>query len=224
MDTVVNLKNVSAFHRKKQTLKGVDLSVNKGEFVYLIGKTGSGKSSILKVLYKEMEMADGEADVVGIDLNKLKSHKVHTLRRQLGIIFQDFQLLPDRSVLENLIFVMQATGWKDKKAMQSHAELILNQVNLPDVGNKYPHQLSGGQQQKVAIARAMINSPKLILADEPTGNLDPESSLEIMNLLSAISKGGTSVIMATHDMELVKAYPGKVHQCVDGVLNQVEIE
>lgn len=223
METLVTLKGISALYRKKETLKGVDLTVNKGEFVYLIGKTGSGKSSILKVLYKELDIVEGEAEVIGINIKKLKRSKIHTLRRQLGIIFQDFQLLPDRSVLENLMFVMQATGWKDKKAMTNHAELILNQVNLPDVGDQYPHQLSGGQQQKVAIARAMINSPKLILADEPTGNLDPESSKEIMNLLSAISKGGTAVVMATHDMELVKAFPGRVHLCEDGILKDTVI-
>lgn len=222
MDKLVELKGVKAFHRKKQILNGIDLDVNKGEFVYLIGKTGSGKSSILKVLYKEMEIAEGEGQVVGLDIKKMRYAKVHKLRRQLGVIFQDFQLLPDRSVFENLLFVMQATGWKDKKAMISHAKLTLEQVNLPDVGDKFPHQLSGGQQQKVAIARAMINSPKVILADEPTGNLDPESSQEIMNLLSAISKGGTAIIMATHDMDIVEKYPGRLLKCEDGLLSEVQ--
>lgn len=222
MDKLVELKGVKAFHRKKQILNGIDLEVNKGEFVYLIGKTGSGKSSILKVLYKEMEIAEGEGEVVGLDIKKMRYAKVHKLRRQLGVIFQDFQLLPDRSVFENLLFVMQATGWKDKKAMISHAKLTLEQVNLPDVGDKFPHQLSGGQQQKVAIARAMINSPKVILADEPTGNLDPESSQEIMNLLSAISKGGTAIIMATHDMDIVEKYPGRLLKCEDGLLSEVQ--
>ena len=221
--TLVELKGVKAFHRKKQILNGVDLTVNKGEFVYLIGKTGSGKSSILKVLYKEMDIAEGSGEVVGLDLTKLKYSKVHKLRRQLGVIFQDFQLLPDRTVEDNLLFVMEATGWKDKKAMKSHAELTLNQVNLPDVAAKFPHQLSGGQQQKVAIARAMINSPKVILADEPTGNLDPESSQEIMNLLSAISKGGTAIIMATHDMDIVNKYPGRVLKCDEGLVSEVQL-
>ncbi|MBL57555.1 MAG: phosphonate ABC transporter ATP-binding protein [Flavobacteriales bacterium] len=224
MEKLVELKDIKAFHRKKQILNGVNIDVQKGEFVYLIGKTGSGKSSILKVLYKEMDIAEGEGEIVGLNLNKLKYSKVHKLRRQLGIIFQDFQLLPDRSVLDNLMFTMEATGWKDKKAMKSHADLTLEQVNLQNIGDKYPHQLSGGQQQKVAIARAMINSPKVILADEPTGNLDPESSQEIMNLLSAISKGGTAIIMATHDMDIVKRYPGRVLKCEEGVISEVQLE
>ena len=224
MEKLVELKDIKAFHRKKQILNGVNIDVQKGEFVYLIGKTGSGKSSILKVLYKEMDIAEGEGEIVGLNLNKLKYSKVHKLRRQLGIIFQDFQLLLDRSVLDNLMFTMEATGWKDKKAMKSHADLTLEQVNLQNIGDKYPHQLSGGQQQKVAIARAMINSPKVILADEPTGNLDPESSQEIMNLLSAISKGGTAIIMATHDMDIVKRYPGRVLKCEEGVISEVQLE
>lgn len=219
---LVELKAVKSFYRKKQILNGIDLKINKGEFVYLIGKTGSGKSSILKVLYNEMDISEGQGEIVGINLNKLKYSKVHKLRRQLGVIFQDFQLLPDRSVRDNLIFVMKATGWKDSKAMESHADLTLEQVNLPDVADKFPHQLSGGQQQKVAIARAMINSPKVILADEPTGNLDPESSNEIMNLLSAISKGGTAIIMATHDMVMVKDYPGRVLKCVEGLITELD--
>tara|TARA_B100000767_G_C19687527_1_gene502483 strand:+ start:376 stop:1059 length:684 start_codon:yes stop_codon:yes gene_type:complete len=222
MEKLVELKGVKSFHRKKQILNGVEFSVNKGEFVYLIGKTGSGKSSILKVLYKEMDIVEGEGEVVGLNLKKLKYSRVHKLRRQLGVIFQDFQLLPDRSVESNLMFIMQATGWKDKKAMMNHARLTLEQVHLTDVADKFPHQLSGGQQQKVAIARAMINSPKVILADEPTGNLDPESSKEIMNLLSAISKGGTAIIMATHDMEVVKNYPGRVIKCEEGVITEVQ--
>ncbi|MAW65501.1 MAG: phosphonate ABC transporter ATP-binding protein [Flavobacteriales bacterium] len=222
MEKLVELKNVKAFHRKKEILNGIDLSVNKGEFVYLIGKTGSGKSSVLKVLYKEMDIAEGEGEVVGLNLKKLKYSQVHKLRRQLGVVFQDFQLLPDRSVEDNLIFIMQSTGWKDKKAMKNHAKVTLEQVNLPDIRDKFPHQLSGGQQQKVAIARAMINSPKVILADEPTGNLDPDSSKEIMNLLSVISKGGTAIIMATHDMDLVDKYPGRILKCEEGLISEVQ--
>ena len=219
---LVELKAVKSFYRKKQILNGIDLKINKGEFVYLIGKTGSGKSSILKVLYNEMEISEGQGEIVGINLNKLKYSKVHKLRRQLGVIFQDFQLLPDRSVRDNLIFVMKATGWKDSKAMENHAHLTLKQVNLSDVADKFPHQLSGGQQQKVAIARAMINSPKVILADEPTGNLDPELSQEIMTLLSAISKGGPAIIMATHDMVMVKDYPGRVLKCDEGLITELD--
>ncbi|MBI33955.1 MAG: phosphonate ABC transporter ATP-binding protein [Flavobacteriales bacterium] len=222
MEKLVELKNVKAFHRKKQILNGVNISVKKGEFVYLIGKTGSGKSSILKVLYKEMDIAEGEGEVVGLDLKKLKYTQVHKLRRQLGVVFQDFQLLPDRSIEDNLLFIMKSTGWKDKKAMKNHAKVTLEQVNLPDIGDKYPHQLSGGQQQKVAIARAMINSPKVILADEPTGNLDPDSSREIMKLLSVISKGGTAILMATHDMDLVENYPGRILKCEEGLISEVQ--
>lgn len=219
--TLIELKQIKANHRKTLVLKGVDLKVNKGEFVYLIGKTGSGKSSILKTLYKEVDIIEGEGSIVGVDLNKVKNRHIPKLRKQLGIVFQDFQLLPDRSVLDNLLFVMKATGWKDKKAMSDHAKLILEQVNLVGIEDKHPHQLSGGQQQKVVIARAMINSPKVILADEPTGNLDPESSQEIMKLLTAISKGGTAVIMATHDMEIVSKFPGRLLKCEDGVLNEI---
>lgn len=220
-DLLIELNNIKAYHRKSLVLKGVNLKVNKGEFVYLIGKTGSGKSSILKVLYKEVDIAEGEGSIVSTDLNKIKNRHIPKLRKQLGIVFQDFQLLPDRSVIENLIFVMKATGWKDKKAMKDHAKLILEQVNLPGIEDKHPHQLSGGQQQKVVIARAMINSPKVILADEPTGNLDPESSQEIMNLLTEISKGGTAVLMATHDMDIVRQYPGRTLKCEDGILSEI---
>ncbi len=220
--TLIELKNIKVFHRKTLVIDGADLKVNKGEFVYLIGATGSGKSSILKALYKEVDIAEGSGTIIDFDLVKIKNRHIPKLRKQLGIVFQDFQLLPDRSVLENLIFVMKATGWKDSKAMADHAKLILEQVNLSGIENKHPHQLSGGQQQKVVIARAMINSPKVILADEPTGNLDPQSSKEIMNLLTAISKGGTAIVMATHDMEIVKQYPGRILKCENGLLTKLE--
>ena len=219
--TLIELKKIKVFHRKNLVINGADLKVNKGEFVYLIGKTGSGKSSILKALYKEVDIAEGSGSIIDFDLIKIKKRQIPKLRKQLGIVFQDFQLLPDRSVIENLIFVMKATGWKDSKAMNDHAKLILEQVNLAGIENKYPHQLSGGQQQKVVIARAMINSPKIILADEPTGNLDPQSSQEIMNLLTEISKGGTAIVMATHDMDIVKQYPGRILKCEDGILTKL---
>ena len=219
--TLIELKKIKVFHRKNLVINGADLKVNKGEFVYLIGKTGSGKSSILKALYKEVDIAEGSGTIIDFDLVKIKKRQIPKLRKQLGIVFQDFQLLPDRSVLENLIFVMKATGWKDSKAMNDHAKLILEQVNLAGIDDKYPHQLSGGQQQKVVIARAMINSPKIILADEPTGNLDPQSSQEIMNLLTEISKGGTAIVMATHDMDIVKQYPGRILKCEDGILTKL---
>jgi len=219
--TLIELKKIKVFHRKNLVINGADLKVNKGEFVYLIGKTGSGKSSILKALYKEVDIAEGSGTIIDFDLVKIKKRQIPKLRKQLGIVFQDFQLLPDRSVIENLIFVMKATGWKDNKAMNDHAKLILEQVNLAGIDDKYPHQLSGGQQQKVVIARAMINSPKIILADEPTGNLDPQSSQEIMNLLTEISKGGTAIVMATHDMDIVKQYPGRILKCEDGILTKL---
>tara|TARA_X000000368_G_C22940174_1_gene671783 strand:+ start:181 stop:855 length:675 start_codon:yes stop_codon:yes gene_type:complete len=219
--TLIELKKIKIFHRKNLVIDKADLKVNKGEFVYLIGKTGSGKSSILKALYKETDIAEGEGTIIDFDLVKIKKRQIPKLRKQLGIVFQDFQLLPDRSVIENLLFVMKATGWKDKKAMTDHAKLILEQVNLSGIENKHPHQLSGGQQQKVVIARAMINSPKIILADEPTGNLDPQSSQEIMNLLTTISKGGTAIVMATHDMDIVKQYPGRILKCENGILTKL---
>ena len=223
VSTIISLSNINAFHRKKQVLKGVSLEVKKGEFVYIIGKTGSGKSSLLKTLYKELEITDGEAKILEFDLKKIKSSKVPMLRRSLGIVFQDFQLLPDRSVQENLLFVMKSTGWKSKKLMQKQVDETLEQVGLKDVNNKYPHQLSGGEQQRVVIARAMINSPKVILADEPTGNLDPESSKEIMGILTKIANTGTAVIMATHDMDIVKQFPSRTLVCAEGVLTQQEV-
>lgn len=218
--TIISLENVTAFHRKKQVLNEVSLEVKKGEFVYIIGKTGSGKSSLLKVLYKELEIEGGQAKILDFDLKKLRSSKVPVLRRSLGIVFQDFQLLPDRSVEENLIFVMKSTGWKAKKLMKKQVDDTLEQVGLKDVNKKYPHQLSGGEQQRVVIARALINSPKVILADEPTGNLDPESSKEIMLILTQIAKTGTSVIMATHDMDIVNQFPARTLVCEKGVLTQ----
>lgn len=219
-EVIIRLENVTALQRKKVVLNGVNLSISKGEFVYIIGKTGSGKSSILKLLYKELPIQSGEASILDFNLVKLKSRQIPLLRRSLGIVFQDFQLLPDRTVQENLLFVMEATGWKDKKAMKQQATEILLQVGLPDSADKFPYQLSGGEQQRVVIARAMVNSPKVILADEPTGNLDPESSVEIMNILTEISKTGTAVVMATHDMDIVGKYPSRTLVCRDGVLTE----
>lgn len=219
-NTIISFENVKAFHRENLVLKGINLKVKKGEFLFVIGKTGSGKSSILKILYKEMDFAEGEAKILDYNLKTLKAKEIPKLRRSLGIVFQDFQLLQDRTVEDNLIFVMEATGWKDKKLMQKHVNEILNQVGLPDSSKKFPYQLSGGEQQRVVIARAMVNSPKVILADEPTGNLDPESSRGIMNILTQIAKTGTAVIMATHDMDLVKQYPARTLICEDGVLTE----
>lgn len=223
-EKLIELKEVKVQQNQNTVLNGVNLSVNKGEFVYLIGKTGSGKSSILKTLYKELDILEGEGSIVDINLNSVKFSDIPLLRRKLGIVFQDFQLLPDRSIEDNLMFVMKATGWKDTSAMRNHLNLVLEQVNLAGTNNKYPHQLSGGEQQRVVIARAMLNSPKVILADEPTGNLDPESSEEIMNLLNAISKGGTAVLMATHDMEIIQKFPARTLKCEGGVLTEVSAQ
>ena len=217
---MIKLENVSAVQRKKIVLNGVNLSVNKGEFVYIIGKTGSGKSSLLKLLYRELELKSGQAEILNFNLSKIKSRHIPALRRSLGIVFQDFQLLSDRSIEENLWFVMEATGWKDKKAMRQQSSEILQQVGLSGVGHKMPYELSGGEQQRVVIARAMVNSPKVILADEPTGNLDPESSIEIMNILTQIAQTGTTVVMATHDMDIVRKYPSRTLVCKEGILTE----
>lgn len=223
-DVLVKLEGVTAHQRKKQVLDQVNLEINKGEFVYIIGKTGSGKSSLLKVLYKELDITEGDAKVLDWNLKKIKSSQIPLLRRKLGIVFQDFQLLPNLTVEENLIFVMKATGWKDKKAMLNHLDIVLKQVDLEGVNKKFPYQLSGGEQQRVVIARAMVNAPKLILADEPTGNLDPDTSKEIMQLLTTISKSGTAVIMATHDLSLVEKFPGRVLKCEAGKVQEVQDE
>lgn len=188
----------------------VNFEINAGEFVFLIGKTGSGKSSLLKMLYGALALNDGEAQAVGFDLHNLKSKQVPFLRRNIGIVFQDFQLLSDRSVMDNLLFVLRATGWKKKREMTARALEVLEMVGLKDCTYKKPHQLSGGEQQRVVIARALLNNPKLILADEPTGNLDPETSKDIMKLLMAISMEGTAVLMATHDFTLFEHFNGRV--------------
>lgn len=203
-------------------LKNIDLDVKANEFIYLIGKTGSGKSSLLKTLYGELKLSDGEGSVVGFDLNKLKKKDIPKLRRNLGIVFQDFQLLTDRSVKQNLMFVMGASGWKDKKAKEKRAKEVLQLVGLETKMDVMPFALSGGEQQRVAIARSLINSPSLILADEPTGNLDPETSEEIMRLLLAISReANTSVLMATHDMSMVEKYPGRILRVEDQTIKEV---
>lgn len=201
-------------------LKEVNIFLRKGEFVYLIGKTGAGKSSLLKTLYGEVLLHQGEGEVAGFKLNGLKRRDVPFLRRQLGIVFQDFQLLSDRTVNENLFFVMRSTGWKNKAEITKQAEVVLRLVGLDHQGNKMPHQLSGGEQQRVAIARALVNKPKFILADEPTGNLDPETSKEIMVVLMAIAKEGTSVLMATHDMSIMEQFPSRTMK----VENQTVVE
>jgi cell division transport system ATP-binding protein len=220
--TIVELKNLSVYQRNILILSHVDVKIEKGEFVYLIGKTGTGKSSLLKTLYAELPVSEGEAHVVGYDLSKIKRKEVPYLRRKLGIVFQDFQLLTDRSVNENLLFVMKATGWSNKSEMTDRLENVLDKVGLKTKGFKMPHQLSGGEQQRVSIARALINDPELILADEPTGNLDPETSAGIMSLLIDISNSGRAVFMATHNYSLMEKFPSRILKCEEGRVLPVE--
>lgn len=222
MEHVIHIKNGEISQKKVVVLKNIDLDVKANEFIYLIGKTGSGKSSLLKTLYGELKLSDGEGSVVGFELNKLKKKDIPKLRRNLGIVFQDFQLLTDRSVKQNLMFVMGASGWKDKKAKEKRAKEVLQLVGLETKMDVMPFALSGGEQQRVAIARSLLNSPSLILADEPTGNLDPETSEEIMRLLLAISReANTAVLMATHDMTMVEKYPGRILRVEDQTIKEV---
>ncbi|TAF73043.1 MAG: ATP-binding cassette domain-containing protein [Bacteroidetes bacterium] len=212
---VITIENVSVFQENTPVLRDVSFSVQKGEFVYLIGKTGSGKSSLLKTLYADLPLMVGEAEVAGFSLRKLPRSKVPYLRRNLGIIFQDFQLLSDRTVSDNLIFVMKATGWKSKTKIRQKLTELLVEVGLGSAGNKYPHQLSGGEQQRVAVARALVNEPAILLADEPTGNLDPEVAEDILKLFIDINHKGTSVLMATHNHEFLNKYPKRTLRCID---------
>ena len=210
-EAIIELRNANIYQGSNLILQDVNLTINKGEFVYLVGKTGTGKSSLLKTLYGELPLTEGDASVVGFNLRQLGWRKVHYLRRNLGVVFQDFQLLTDRNVSDNLKFVLKATGWTDAKLMDEKIEDVLDKVGLKAKGFKYPFELSGGEQQRVDIARALLNSPKLILADEPTGNLDPETSDEIMNLLFHISRDfNTTILMATHDYIVVQKYPARL--------------
>ncbi|MBK8415720.1 MAG: ATP-binding cassette domain-containing protein [Bacteroidetes bacterium] len=212
MDTsnIIKLENASIFQKKNLILNNVNLDIHKGEFVYLIGKTGSGKSSLLKVLYGDIKLTQGEGAVAGYNLRKIKNKEIPFLRRKLGIVFQDFQLLTDRSARENLEFVLKATGWKDKNKISDRINEVLNKVALGTKGFKMPHELSGGEQQRLAIARALLNDPDVILADEPSGNLDPETSNEIMNLFFEISRSGRAVVMATHNYSLIEKFPARI--------------
>ncbi|UTW62990.1 ATP-binding cassette domain-containing protein [bacterium SCSIO 12741] len=218
-ESILEIKDSKIYQGDNLVLSDVSFNIRKGEFVYLIGKTGSGKSSLLKTFYGELPLKSGEARVGEFSLNKLKRSKIPFLRRRLGIVFQDFQLLSDRSVEENLAFVLKATGWKNKKEIKTQIETVLDQVDLSTKGYKMPHQLSGGEQQRVAIARALLNDPDLILADEPTGNLDPETSLKILDLLIRISQKGNAVLMATHDYSLMQRFHQRTLKCEDGILH-----
>jgi cell division transport system ATP-binding protein len=216
LDTIIHLDKVSIFQKHNLVLANVSLDVEKGEFVYLVGRTGSGKSSLLKTLYAELPLSQGEATIAGYDLSVIKRKDIPYLRRKLGIVFQDFQLLTDRSVNANLEFVMKATGWTDKKEMQARMQDVLEKVGIGSKGTKKPHELSGGEQQRVAIARALVNDPEVILADEPTGNLDPETSEGIIRLLIDISRNGRAVIIATHDAMLLQKFPSRTIRCEQG--------
>ena len=223
MEKVIQIQNGVIEQSGKVVLDAINLEVSQNELIFLIGRTGSGKSSLLKILYGELELKSVTAKVGEFDLLKLSRRSVPKLRRQLGVVFQDFQLLTDRTVENNLLFVMKATGWKDAKAMKKRCSEVLSLVGLESKANVQPHQLSGGEQQRVAIARALINNPKVILADEPTGNLDPETSAEIMKLMIAVAKeANAAVVMATHDMSMIEKFPGRVIKVEDGLLKTLD--
>ncbi|HEY4198197.1 MAG TPA: ATP-binding cassette domain-containing protein [Mucilaginibacter sp.] len=223
-NSIIKLNGVDIFQQKHLVLSNVNLHVDKGDFVWLIGQTGSGKSSLLKLIYGDLALASGEGHACGYDLKLMTSRDVPFLRRKLGIVFQDFQLLTDRSVEDNLRFVMQATGWTDKKLIAERTLDVLEKVGLRSKLKKMPHELSGGEQQRVVIARALINDPEIILADEPTGNLDPDTSEEIVLLLKQISQSGTAILIATHDYHIIRTFPSRIIKCESGkVLEDVQI-
>jgi cell division transport system ATP-binding protein len=209
VNTVVEISNASIYQQNNLILADVNLKINEGEFIYLMGKTGFGKSSLLKTLYGELPLKKGNAKVVGFNLATLKPKEIPLLRRKLGMVFQDFQLLWDRTSIDNLMFVLNATGWKNTKEMQERCSIVLQMAGLGAKGAKMPHQLSGGEQQRLTIARALLNSPKLILVDEPTGNLDPESSAEIVELLRSLANDGCAVLMASHDINVINSFPAR---------------
>ncbi|MDB3862714.1 ATP-binding cassette domain-containing protein [Flavobacteriaceae bacterium] len=220
-NTVVSLQNATIQNENKVVLADINFNVHTGDFVFLIGKTGAGKSSLLKVLYGDLLLSKGNGSIVGYNLEHLKDRDIPSLRRKLGVVFQDFKLLPDRTVFNNLAFVLKATGWGDKQKINSRVSEVLSMVNVGSDFQKFPFELSGGEQQRVAIARALLNHPELIIADEPTGNLDPETSQEIMQLFKELHKGGISIIMATHDYNMIVKFPGKIFQCSGGKLQEV---
>ena len=220
-NAIVTLDKATIINEKNVIFSEINFNVGIGEFVFLIGKTGSGKSSLLKVLYGDLPLSNGHGAIVGHDLKQLKDRNIPLLRRKLGVVFQDFKLLPDRTIFDNLEFVLKATGWKEKSKIKDRVNEVLKLVNVPADTNKFPFELSGGEQQRVAIARALLNHPELIVADEPTGNLDPETSQEIMQLFRKLHAEGMSVIMATHDYNMIMKFPGKIFQCDNGKLNEV---
>jgi cell division transport system ATP-binding protein len=219
--SVIQLNNASIFQQNTLVLSGVSLEIFESEFIYLIGQTGSGKSTLLKTLYADLNLTQGDGRVADFNLHQLKTNQIPFLRRKIGIVFQDFQLLTDRSVYENLYFVLQATDWKNKAEMDSRINEVLEMVGLDTKSFKMPFELSGGEQQRLVIARALLNKPAVILADEPTGNLDPETSNGIMELLHQIAKNGTAILMATHDYRLISKYPGRIIKCEKGTISEM---
>lgn len=218
---VLSLKDVTIYQENKVILSQINLEVNHGEFLYIIGKTGTGKSSFMKTLYADLPLTQGEGHIVEFDLATLEEKDIPYLRRKIGIVFQDFKLLPDRTVNDNMIFVLKATGWTDAPKMQDKIDEVLDKVGMRGFASKMPHQLSGGEQQRVAIARALLNDPELILADEPTGNLDPQTSAEVLDVLKNINALGKTIIMATHDYALLMKFPSKTLKCEDGSIFEV---
>ncbi len=220
-DSVLSLKDVTIFQGGKPVLSDINLEIKHGEFIYIIGKTGSGKSSFMKTLYGDLLLTSGEGKIVEYELNGLLEKDIPFLRRKIGIVFQDFKLLSDRSVYANMLFVLKATGWENIVDMNNKIDEVLDKVGLRDLSQKMPHQLSGGEQQSVAIARALLNDPEFILADEPTGNLDPQTSAEVLEVLKRVNANGKTVIMATHDYALLMKFPAKTLKCEDGKIFEV---
>lgn len=223
-EALINFQGAEIHQQELCVLSDVNLQLRKGEFVYLIGKVGSGKTSLLKTIYAELDIAQGKAEVLGYNLRRIKRKHIPPLRRRLGIVFQDFQLLTDRTVYSNLEFVLRATGWQNKQEIKDRIEEVLQLVGMGNKGYKLPNELSGGEQQRIVIARAVLNSPDLILADEPTGNLDMETGKDIVELLHNISEAGSLVVMTTHNLQLLKDYPGRVYRCADHCITDVTDE
>ena len=219
---IIRLKDAKIYQKDHLVLSRVSFELQSGDFIYLIGKTGTGKSSLLKTLYGDLLLQEGVGEVVGFDLTSLKEKEIPYLRRGIGVVFQDFQLLSDRTVNDNLSFVLRATGWNDKDKINNRVQEVLTQVGMGQKGYKMPHELSGGEQQRVSIARAILNEPELIIADEPTGNLDPETSREIMMLLKGIQEKGKAIFMATHDYSLINDFPSKMIRCAEGTILPVD--
>ena len=223
-NAILKLEDISIIQDNKKILNSVHIEIKNGEFVYLIGRTGSGKTSLIKSLYADIKLNNGTGSIVGFELNNLKDSQIPLLRRKLGIVFQDFKLLSDRNVSDNLKFVLEATGWKDKLKISNRINEVLEKVHIENLISKFPSQLSGGEQQKVAIARALLNSPKLIIADEPTGNLDPKTSIEVMDILIELNQKGNTILMATHDFILIDKFPSRTYICELGKISEIDIK